>query len=159
MVPYGNSAWQINHCSYKLTTLSKFSSRLRLSSLAPYLSALLPTTDLRPSNFSRVQIPLTFVHFLLFFFTSQKVSVVQHKVLHPFHRSLMSECRARVPCHELCRPKLPSSSYGPLLFLKICLAVFVTSNPILLLHLPCPADSLLVLCLHCNFYVSYCIVL
>jgi hypothetical protein len=39
--------------------------------------------------------------------------------------SFTPKCRARVPSHKLRRPKLTSSSHGFLLFLKICLFLFV----------------------------------
>jgi hypothetical protein len=72
--------------------------------------------------FPLVRISLPFVYVLLFFFTSQKVSIVQYtsKALCPFHRlSFTPKCRARVPCHKLCSPKLTSSCHGLLLFLKM----------------------------------------
>jgi hypothetical protein len=94
----------------------------------------------------------TLFNFGLLSLAGQKVSIFQHKVLHPLHRSsFTSMCRVRVPCRKICH-KLISSSHGLVLFLKMSCSVC----KMLLPQLPCPVHSLLVFCLWSFFASYYC---
>jgi hypothetical protein len=90
-------------------------------------------------------------HFGLLSIAGHKVSIVQYKVLHPFHRlSFTSKCYAHVPCHKLCH-KLTSSSHDLVLFLKMSCSVFKIFSPLL----PQCLVWFIVFCLWSSF-PSYC---